>query len=86
MDKLALNFFFPDQQHQNGMYGLHQGVHHFNSFDGVRSLPLLLNQANIHTGMMKIHENKSEKHFFLLQHCAFMHLFLCSRSDNKTPD
>lgn len=57
MDKLALTFFFfPDQQHQNGMYGLHQGVHHFNSFDGVRSLPLLLKQANIHTGMMKIHE------------------------------
>ncbi|KAK7126644.1 hypothetical protein R3I94_017977 [Phoxinus phoxinus] len=39
-------------QHQNGMYGLHQGVHHFNSFDGVRSLPLLLNQANIHTGII----------------------------------
>ncbi|XP_066510269.1 N-sulphoglucosamine sulphohydrolase-like [Hoplias malabaricus] len=39
-------------QHQNGMYGLHQGVHHFNSFDGVRSLPLLLKQANIHTGII----------------------------------
>ncbi|XP_077427238.1 N-sulfoglucosamine sulfohydrolase isoform X2 [Vanacampus margaritifer] len=39
-------------QHQNGMYGLHQGVHHFNSFDGVQSLPLLLNQANIHTGII----------------------------------
>lgn len=37
-------------QHQNGMYGLHQGVHHFNSFDGVQSLPLLLSQADIHTG------------------------------------
>lgn len=40
-------FFF---QHQNGMYGLHQGVHHFNSFDGVQSLPLLLGQADVHTG------------------------------------
>ncbi|XP_024914583.1 N-sulfoglucosamine sulfohydrolase isoform X2 [Cynoglossus semilaevis] len=39
-------------QHQNGMYGLHQGVHHFNSFDGVQSLPLLLSQANIHTGII----------------------------------
>ncbi|XP_056265051.1 N-sulphoglucosamine sulphohydrolase isoform X2 [Pseudoliparis swirei] len=39
-------------QHQNGMYGLHQGVHHFNSFDGVQSLPLLLSQANVHTGII----------------------------------
>uniref|UniRef100_A0A8B9JPV3 N-sulfoglucosamine sulfohydrolase (sulfamidase) n=1 Tax=Astyanax mexicanus TaxID=7994 RepID=A0A8B9JPV3_ASTMX len=39
-------------QHQNGMYGLHQGVHHFNSFDEVRSLPLLLKQANIRTGII----------------------------------
>ncbi|XP_048869152.1 N-sulphoglucosamine sulphohydrolase [Brienomyrus brachyistius] len=39
-------------QHQNGMYGLHQDVHHFNSFDGVRSLPYLLGQANIQTGII----------------------------------
>uniref|UniRef100_A0A3Q3J4J6 Sulfatase N-terminal domain-containing protein n=1 Tax=Monopterus albus TaxID=43700 RepID=A0A3Q3J4J6_MONAL len=39
-------------QHQNGMYGLHQDVHHFNSFDGIQSLPLLLSQANIHTGII----------------------------------
>uniref|UniRef100_A0A3B3YNY5 Sulfatase N-terminal domain-containing protein n=1 Tax=Poecilia mexicana TaxID=48701 RepID=A0A3B3YNY5_9TELE len=39
-------------QHQNGMYGLHQGVHHFNSFDGVQSLPLLLSQADVHTGII----------------------------------
>ena len=32
------------------MYGLHQGVHHYDSFDQVRSLPLLLKQANIRTG------------------------------------
>lgn len=37
-------------QHQNGMYGLHQDAHHFMSFDGVRSLPNLLHQANIKTG------------------------------------
>ncbi|XP_069576646.1 N-sulphoglucosamine sulphohydrolase isoform X1 [Brachyistius frenatus] len=39
-------------QHQNGMYGLHQGLHHFNSFDEVQSLPLLLRQANVHTGII----------------------------------
>lgn len=40
----------PRPQHQNGMYGLHQDVHHFNSFDSVRSLPRLLRQARIRTG------------------------------------
>ncbi|KAM8992428.1 N-sulfoglucosamine sulfohydrolase isoform 2-T2 [Ara ararauna] len=39
-------------QHQNGMYGLHQDVHHFNSFDSVRSLPQLLRQAGIRTGII----------------------------------
>lgn len=39
-------------QHQNGMYGLHQDVHHFNSFDAVRSLPLLLQKANVRTGII----------------------------------
>ena len=37
-------------QHQNGMYGLHQDVHHFNSFDKVQSLPLLLSRAGVRTG------------------------------------
>ncbi|XP_051653346.1 N-sulphoglucosamine sulphohydrolase isoform X4 [Manacus candei] len=39
-------------QHQNGMYGLHQDVHHFNSFDGVRSLPHLLSQGGVRTGII----------------------------------
>ncbi|XP_058708643.1 N-sulphoglucosamine sulphohydrolase [Poecile atricapillus] len=39
-------------QHQNGMYGLHQDVHHFNSFDSVRSLPQLLSQAGVRTGII----------------------------------
>ncbi|RMB95223.1 hypothetical protein DUI87_28210 [Hirundo rustica rustica] len=39
-------------QHQNGMYGLHQDVHHFNSFDGVRSLPQLLSHAGVRTGII----------------------------------
>ncbi|XP_022445121.1 N-sulphoglucosamine sulphohydrolase isoform X1 [Delphinapterus leucas] len=39
-------------QHQNGMYGLHQDVHHFNSFDRVQSLPLLLGRAGVLTGII----------------------------------
>ncbi|XP_027482147.1 N-sulphoglucosamine sulphohydrolase isoform X3 [Zalophus californianus] len=39
-------------QHQNGMYGLHQGVHHFTSFNEVQSLPRLLGQAGIRTGII----------------------------------
>lgn len=44
-------------QHQNGMYGLHQGVHHFNSFDEVKSLPYLLKSKGLRTGI----------YFFILQ-------------------
>ncbi|XP_011385816.2 N-sulphoglucosamine sulphohydrolase, partial [Pteropus vampyrus] len=39
-------------QHQIGMYGLHQGVHHFSSFDRVQSLPLLLRQAGVRTSII----------------------------------
>ncbi|CAH2106849.1 unnamed protein product [Euphydryas editha] len=38
--------------HQNGMYGLHHGVHHFNSFDNVTSLPNLLREHGIYTGII----------------------------------
>ncbi|XP_024937694.1 N-sulphoglucosamine sulphohydrolase isoform X2 [Cephus cinctus] len=38
--------------HQNGMYGLHQGVHHFNSFDDVQSLPRIFKRNNIRTGII----------------------------------
>ncbi|CAB3223501.1 unnamed protein product [Arctia plantaginis] len=38
--------------HQNGMYGLHQGVHHFNSFDNITSLPNVLRQNGIMTGII----------------------------------
>ncbi|XP_054155241.1 N-sulphoglucosamine sulphohydrolase-like [Oppia nitens] len=38
--------------HQNGMYGLHQSVHNFNSFDSVKSLPNILSQYNIRTGII----------------------------------
>ncbi|KAM7302054.1 N-sulfoglucosamine sulfohydrolase [Ixodes scapularis] len=39
-------------QHQNGMYGLHQGVHNFQSFQQVRSLPGILAQHGIRTGIV----------------------------------
>ncbi|CAK8685482.1 unnamed protein product [Clavelina lepadiformis] len=39
-------------QHQNGMYGLHNGYHNFNSFKEVRSLPLMLKEAGIRTGII----------------------------------
>ncbi|XP_042221965.1 N-sulphoglucosamine sulphohydrolase-like isoform X2 [Homarus americanus] len=38
--------------HQNGMYGLHQGYHHFNSFDDVRSLPGIVAAAGVRTGLV----------------------------------
>ncbi|XP_012271670.1 N-sulphoglucosamine sulphohydrolase [Orussus abietinus] len=38
--------------HQNGMYGLHQGIHHFNSFQETRSLPKILKEHNIRTGII----------------------------------
>lgn len=38
--------------HQNGMYGLHNDVHHFNSFESVRSLPLILKKNGIRTGII----------------------------------
>ncbi|CAG5122664.1 unnamed protein product [Candidula unifasciata] len=39
-------------QHQNGMYGLKHSVHHFQSFDNVHSLPVILSQHNIRTGLI----------------------------------
>ncbi|XP_054010771.1 N-sulphoglucosamine sulphohydrolase isoform X1 [Hylaeus anthracinus] len=38
--------------HQNGMYGLHHGIHHFNSFENVQSLPKILKKNNIRTGII----------------------------------
>ena len=34
------------------MYGLHHGIHHFNSFDDVQSLPKILKEKNIKTGII----------------------------------
>ncbi|XP_043505963.1 N-sulphoglucosamine sulphohydrolase [Polistes fuscatus] len=38
--------------HQNGMYGLHNGVHHFNSFNNIQSLPKILQKNHIRTGII----------------------------------
>lgn len=38
--------------HQNGMYGLHQAEHHFNAFDNIQSLPKLLKNNHIRTGLI----------------------------------
>merc|ERR1711892_484989 len=38
--------------HQNGMYGLHHDVHHFNSHDKVHSLSNILMKQNITTGII----------------------------------
>ncbi|XP_033214400.1 N-sulphoglucosamine sulphohydrolase isoform X2 [Belonocnema kinseyi] len=55
--------------HQNGMYGLHQGVHHFNSFEDVPSLSKILKQNNIRTGIIgKKHVGPSEVYPFDFAH------------------
>lgn len=36
--------------HQNGMFGLQNGYHHFQSFDTVKSLPNILSANGIYTG------------------------------------
>ena len=38
--------------HQNGMNGLHQEVHHFDSYKEVLSLPQMLSSANVYSGII----------------------------------
>uniref|UniRef100_A0A0A9WTF1 N-sulfoglucosamine sulfohydrolase n=2 Tax=Lygus hesperus TaxID=30085 RepID=A0A0A9WTF1_LYGHE len=38
--------------HQNGMYGLHHGIHHFSSLDNVESLTAILSRNQIYTGII----------------------------------
>lgn len=52
-------------QHQNGMYGLQHSVHHFQSFSGVRSLPRILSNNGIFTGIVgKYHVAPREVYTF----------------------
>lgn len=39
-------------QHQNGMYGLHQDIQHFNTFDNIESVSKILRKHNIRTGII----------------------------------
>ncbi|XP_046648750.1 N-sulphoglucosamine sulphohydrolase-like isoform X2 [Daphnia pulicaria] len=38
--------------HENGLYGLHHDVHHYNSFENVRSLPTILRENGVRTGII----------------------------------
>ena len=38
--------------HQNGMYGLHHNVHHYSSFEKVRSVSQILMENNVRTGII----------------------------------
>ena len=38
--------------HQNGMYGLHHDIHHYDSFEKVRSLSKILMENNVRTGII----------------------------------
>jgi hypothetical protein len=51
--------------HQNGMYGLHHGIHHFNSFNDIQSLPKILKKKNIRTG------RKNQYNLFLSNFIVF---------------
>ncbi|GAB4011417.1 sulfatase [Spirosoma migulaei] len=51
--------------HANGMYGLEHQVHHFSSFDTVRSLPVLLEQAGYRTARIgKLHVAPEQVYHF----------------------
>ncbi|XP_046662156.1 LOW QUALITY PROTEIN: N-sulphoglucosamine sulphohydrolase [Homalodisca vitripennis] len=51
--------------HQNGMYGLHNGVHNFNSLEHTVSLPNILSQHNIRTGIIgKKHVGPKDNYHF----------------------
>lgn len=51
--------------HQNGMYGLHQAENHFDSFSNIRSLPNILKNHGIRTGIIgKKHVGPKEVYSF----------------------
>ncbi|KAJ8953938.1 hypothetical protein NQ318_019178 [Aromia moschata] len=51
--------------HQNGMYGLHQAENHFNSFSNINSLPKILQDNGIRTGIIgKKHVGPEEAYPF----------------------
>ncbi len=53
------------QNHRNGMYGLQHSVHHFESFEGVKSLPVRLAAAGYRTARIgKFHVAPEEVYAF----------------------
>nr|CAH0102394.1 unnamed protein product [Daphnia galeata] len=51
--------------HENGLYGLHHDVHHYNSFENVRSLPAILRENGIRTGIIgKKHVGPASAYIF----------------------
>lgn len=81
---IASNIFFMTSglpQHQNGMYGLHHSYHHFNSFDAVKSLPLVLQKENVRTGIIgKKHvgpESVSIDHYSYCKHVSLEINLIC---------
>jgi len=61
--------------HQNGMYGLHQDIHHFNSLEKVKSLPKILNLNGIRTG--KKTEIVIIMKLLLVQKASISHFRIC---------
>lgn len=60
--------------HENGMYGLHHGVHHFNSFDNVKSLSSILNDHGVLTGIIgKKHVGPKSVYPFHFEHTEENH-------------
>ncbi|XP_058130265.1 N-sulphoglucosamine sulphohydrolase [Anopheles ziemanni] len=52
-------------EHQNGQYGLHNGVHNFNSFPNVKSISSILGKAGVRTGLIgKKHVGPMEAYRF----------------------
>ncbi|XP_055607994.1 N-sulphoglucosamine sulphohydrolase [Uranotaenia lowii] len=48
-------------EHQNGMYGLHNGIHNFNALSNIKGLSSVLGNAGIRTGLIgKKHVGPSE--------------------------
>nr|XP_002731111.1 PREDICTED: N-sulphoglucosamine sulphohydrolase-like [Saccoglossus kowalevskii] len=65
-------------QHQNGHYGLAHAFHHFQAFDQVKSLPVILKNASIRTGIIgkkhvkppsvfKFDYERTDEHYPMLQ-------------------
>ncbi|XP_022092481.1 N-sulphoglucosamine sulphohydrolase-like [Acanthaster planci] len=69
-------------QHQNGMYGLEHLPHHFQSFEGVKALPVILKPAGIKTAIIgKKHVAPPEVYKFDYEETEFNNPMLqCARN------